>query len=135
MGFEPTMKISLTRLTVWTFRPTKATHPYFCVHRRIRTFNCLASHASVYTVPPYRHSLLFLYPDWNSNPDIMILSHARLPVTPSGLFVHLPEFESGHLGFKSNTTTSYVIGAYLYERWDSNPHDIFQSLASKARVS
>lgn len=26
-GFEPAMEFSLTRLTVWTFRPTKATKP------------------------------------------------------------------------------------------------------------
>ena len=27
VGFEPTMEFTLTRLTVWTFRPTKATDP------------------------------------------------------------------------------------------------------------
>ena len=27
-GFEPVMELTFTRLTVWTFRPTKATQEY-----------------------------------------------------------------------------------------------------------
>lgn len=70
VGFEPTMKISLTRLTVWTFRPLK--QPILILYRRwdsnphlklsqhtITSINDISIHRyfCIYYINPYKHSL------------------------------------------------------------------------------